>query len=195
MSSNTTIFYTILNVLAILCIILSLVGNFMTYFFWNFILIGIFKIILVVLLLAVEFMQTPALIKPFSFMFYFLGRGLCNFGFLTMGIDILSIIAGFILVLLGIIYIGIHFASRNKEPESMSFVRYQRLTSGMSHELPTAANRQNTYPVAQQVPLSQPNPSNHVLAEKHSQTQISIAMPVQSTEVTDQEKTEEKTEV
>ncbi|CEP10824.1 hypothetical protein [Parasitella parasitica] len=76
-----------------------------------------------------------------------------------MGIDILSIIGSFILVLVGIIYITFHFTNHNGEPEFMSFVRYRRLTSGLSHELPTTSTTENgsalrtTYPVAHQVPL------------------------------------------
>lgn len=40
----------------------------------------------------------------------------------------------------------------------MSFARYQRLTSGISHDLPTSAAP--TYPAAQQIPLTQQNVSS-----------------------------------
>jgi hypothetical protein len=70
------------------------------------------------------------------------------------------------LVLVGIIYIILHFTHHNKEPEFMSFVRYQRLTSGLSHELPTTSSTaetghvaHNTYPVHHQVPLDNTIPS------------------------------------
>jgi hypothetical protein len=55
----------------------------------------------------------------------------------------------------------------------MSFARYQRLTSGISHELPTtaaAATQQNSYPVAQQVPLSQ-DPTNAASKGQYNTTQ------------------------
>lgn len=44
----------------------------------------------------------------------------------------------------------------------MSFARYQRLTSNTSHTLPTTNTTQNTYPVAQQVPLSQQDTTGNV---------------------------------
>lgn len=56
----------------------------------------------------------------------------------------------------------------------MSFNRYQRLTSGMSHELPTTSSQQ--YPVAQQVPLAQhnaPNNGSFATAGQYSNTQAS----------------------
>lgn len=56
-------------------------------------------------------------------------------------------------MLVGLIYILLHFIHNGGEPEFMSFSRYQRLTSNISHTLPTTT--QNTYPVAQQVPLSE----------------------------------------
>ncbi|CAO0802958.1 unnamed protein product [Mucor circinelloides] len=161
MSGNTA-FFKVLNVLAIVSLVLSLIGNLITWYFWNFILAAILKIFLVVCLILIEFRQSPSLVKPFSFMFFFLGRGVfyLTLGFVSMGIDILSIIGSFILVLVGIIYIVLHFVNHNGEPEFMSFVRYQRLTSGLSHELPTTSSAagtsqvpHNVYPVAHQVPL------------------------------------------
>jgi hypothetical protein len=75
----------------------------------------------------------------------------------------------------------------------MSFARYQRLTSGLSHELPTtstAAATQNTYPVAHQVPLSQ-SPTgvatngqynNTHSAVEISHTTVSVVVPHQEPE-------------
>ncbi|KAI8328810.1 COPI associated protein-domain-containing protein [Choanephora cucurbitarum] len=201
MSKNTGIFFTTINVLAIFCIILSLVGNFLSFYYWNFILNGLIKIALVVVLLIVEFVQPTSVVKPFSFMFYFLGRGLFYIflGFISMGIDILSVIAGFILVAIGIFYVIMHFVKRDGEPDSMSFVRYQRLSSGISHELPTAANMHSTYPIARQVPLSQPNVSVPA-TEPNNHTQTSIHMPnttvetVTATQPTETVAMNEKTE-
>ncbi|KAI8644795.1 COPI associated protein-domain-containing protein [Parasitella parasitica] len=166
MSANI-VFFKAINVLAIVGLLLSLIGNLITWYFWNFILAAILKIFLVVCLILIEFRQSPSLVKPFSFMFFFLGRGVfyLTLGFVSMGIDILSIIGSFILVLVGIIYITFHFTNRNGEPEFMSFVRYRRLTSGLSHELPTTSSVENgsalpkTYPVAHQVPLDSTAPS------------------------------------
>lgn len=66
-----------------------------------------------------------------------------------------------------------NFVKRDGEPDSMSFVRYQRLSSGISHELPTSANIHNTYPVAHQVPLSQTHVSVP-MTEPVNTTQVNI---------------------
>ncbi|KAI9478734.1 MAG: COPI associated protein-domain-containing protein [Benjaminiella poitrasii] len=171
-------FYRIINCLPILCVLLSLIGNFFTYFFWTFILNGVFKLILFICLILVEFSQAPAVVKPFSFMFYFFGRGAFYFflGFITMGIDLLSVIGSFIIIAVGILYLILHFTMKNEEPEFMSFTKYQRLTSGISHELPTTT----TYPVAHQTPIAEHNSIVSVPAEHYNNAQQSdsITNPV-----------------
>lgn len=151
--------YMGLSVVAILGLVLSLIGNFL-WFYWASIIIGIFKVFLVVILIFVEFRQSPGLVKPFSFMFYFLGRGIFYviLGFITMGVTILSLVGGVVIILVGVVYIILHFAKNGHEPEYMSFARYQRLTSGITHDLPTSAAP--TYPVAQQIPLTHQNVSS-----------------------------------
>lgn len=61
----------------------------------------------------------------------------------------------------------------------MSFTRYQRLTSGLSHDLPTTNDgaTQNTYPVAHQVPLSQ-DPTGAISNGQYNNTQPSPSAPV-----------------
>ncbi|CAO3622336.1 unnamed protein product [Mucor hiemalis] len=90
--------------------------------------------------------------------FYVLFISLCSLGFITMGVTVLSLVGGVVIILVGVVYIILHFAKNGHEPEYMSFARYQRLTSGISHELPTSAAP--TYPVAQQIPLTHQNVQN-----------------------------------
>ena len=65
------------------------------------------------------------------------------------------------MVVVGIIYVVLHIVQRGSEPENMSFARFQRLTSGITHDLPTSASTGPHYPAAQQAPLAQQAPYAH----------------------------------
>lgn len=100
------------------------------------------------------------------------------------------------MILVGIVYVVLHFTASGYEPEYMSFSRYQRLTSGVTHDLPThnTAGQQNTYPVAHQSPLPpQHNTANFSAGAQYNNTQASntptTPLPVH-TDASSQDKTE-----
>ncbi|KAI9362285.1 COPI associated protein-domain-containing protein [Pilaira anomala] len=155
-STTKVVVYKSLSVVAIFGLVLSLIGDFIISLYWTNVINAIFKILLIVALALIEFRQSPGIVKPFSFMFYFLGRGVFYviLGFITLGGHVVAWVGGIIIVAIGIVFIVFHFTNNGKEPEYMSFYRFQRLTSGMSHDLPTTANQ---YPVAHQIPLHEQN--------------------------------------
>ncbi|KAI7873230.1 uncharacterized protein EV154DRAFT_101182 [Mucor mucedo] len=186
-STNQVAIYKGLSVLAIFGLILSLIGDFLLSLYWASIVSAIFKIFLVASLFLLEFRQSPASVKPFSFMFYFLGRGVFYI--------IVSWAGGAIIIVVGAVFVGLHFANNGQEPEYMSFKRFQRLTSGLSHELPITQQ----YPVAHQVPLSQHNAHNNgsfpPTAGQYSNTQTNTHVPPPTSPLPVHISNEEKTEI
>ncbi|KAI9251145.1 COPI associated protein-domain-containing protein [Helicostylum pulchrum] len=156
-STSKVVVYKSLSLVVIFGLLLSLIGDFVSSLYWTVIVNAIFKIFLIVALTLIEFRQSPGIVKPFSFMFYFFGRGTFYviLGFITLGRHVVSWVGGILIAVIGVVFIVFHCINNGKEPEYMSFFRYQRLTSGMSHDLPTATS--NQYPVAHQVPLSEHN--------------------------------------
>lgn len=94
--------------------------------------------------------------------------------------------------MVGAVFIGLHFVNNGQEPEYMSFKRYQRLTSGLSHELPTTAQQ---YPVAHQVPLSHNNGSFPPTAGQYNGTQSNTHTPPPTSPLPVHISNEEKTEI
>jgi hypothetical protein len=102
------------------------------------------------------------------------------------------------MILVGIVYVVLHFTNSGYEPEYMSFSRYQRLTNGASHDLPTAhtagAPQQNAYPMAHQSPL----PEHVVPGGQYNTTHTSnthISSPASPLPVHTDASSQDKTEV
>ncbi|KAI8889563.1 hypothetical protein K501DRAFT_329054 [Backusella circina FSU 941] len=143
--------YKILSLLAALGILLSLIGNFVSLF-WPSFLNAIFKICLLVVLLLIEFKQTPAFIKYMSFMYSFLGRGFFYIilAFITFNNYVINIVGGILILVPGIAYLVFHFIRRDQEPPYMAFSTYLDIVGGstlphsqssMTHTPPTVMNQ------------------------------------------------------
>ncbi|KAG2198264.1 hypothetical protein INT47_004348 [Mucor saturninus] len=183
-STNQVAIYKGLSVLAIFGLILSLIGDFLLSLYWASIVSAIFKIFLVASLFLLEFRQSPASLIIFI-----------SLGFITMGGNSVSWAGGAIIIVVGAVFVGLHFANNGQEPEYMSFKRFQRLTSGLSHELPITQQ----YPVAHQVPLSQHNAHNNgsfpPTAGQYSNTQTNTHVPPPTSPLPVHISNEEKTEI
>ncbi|KAI8889671.1 hypothetical protein K501DRAFT_320301 [Backusella circina FSU 941] len=158
---NYSIAFRVVNIIVAAFMI---IGGVMTCFaggFPNFIQ-GIFVVIFGLITALFEF-RLPAVITQFaSFMFSFLGRGLCNLGCITLSYDGLALASGIIVLVFGVAYIILHF-TRIEAPSNMQKRAFEdavgynsQINDDPPSNFPTSPYAQNTFPQTGAAPTYPP---------------------------------------
>ncbi|KAI8975538.1 COPI associated protein-domain-containing protein [Mycotypha africana] len=157
----------VFRVLNIIVAAFMIIGGVMTCFaggFPNFIQ-GIFVIIFGIVTALFEF-RLPAVVTQFaSFMFSFMGRAIFYIfiGCITLSYGHLAIASGVIIVVIGLVYLVLHFFKKIDAPSNMQRQAYEDALSGLSSTKTSANNstlptthQPNPYPQSTFPPTSAP---------------------------------------
>ncbi|KAI8393968.1 Golgi apparatus membrane protein TVP15 [Radiomyces spectabilis] len=140
---DLSLIFRIINIVVGCLMIIGGAGTIVVGGFPNFIQ-GIYCILLGIMAGVFEF-QVPGQVAQFaSFMFSFLGRGIFYIfiGCITMNWNLLSLICGIIIAVIGVAYVVLHFVPAVEPPSNMRYETYeQSMGRSVTHAVDPASEQ------------------------------------------------------